>query len=274
MNSALPPEALDSLHRTALVPFWARVRDQQSADSILEDRYAASIAKLVEARFGVLEVGLATQVGCCLRNWLVDEWLLELAGIYESIAIVDIGVGLDTRIQRHPRLARNYFEVDYQPIISLRDEWLADTGAVRLVGDGMDVDIWAHTFDHKAHSPVVIALVGVLPYQDEVRISQFFARAASLHPGAFVIFDSVSPYAAWTANRPAARPHQRPVYAWSVRSTRRIRAGTTCLRVLEEKGFMDLPSSLTRGFSRRDRLVHSVPPLRRAYRLTLAQLPK
>jgi hypothetical protein len=37
---------------------------------------------------------------------------------------------------------------------------------------------------------------------------------------------------------------------------------------------MDLPRELTRNFSAQERLVHSLPMFRRAYRLTLAQLPQ
>ena len=58
------------------------------------------------------------------------------------MTVVDIGAGLDTRVGRMPGVADTYVEVDSQPIIGLREEWLPGTGAVRIVGDGMRVGEW------------------------------------------------------------------------------------------------------------------------------------
>src|SRR5881392_3600599 len=106
---------LDSLSRTALVPFWARVQDASSGTPILADRAASALADLAEARFGRVEVDRATQVGCCLRNRAVDNWVSALVSGSSAdvpVTIVDLGVGLDTRLARLPNLAGQYIEVD------------------------------------------------------------------------------------------------------------------------------------------------------------------
>lgn len=267
---------LDSLSRTALIPFWARAQDGLLPTPILGDNAAVSIAPLVKHRFGELVVGESTRVGCCLRNRLFDEWILDLAKESDrcTTMVIDLGVGLDTRLRRQPLLAANYVEVDSEPIIQLRDDWLPNTGAVRISGDGMAVDTWIHTVDRTATSRIVLVLEGVLTYQEPSRVSRFFADAAALLPGAFVLFDSLSPLSSWMANQSAALASGRPPYAWSAWSTTRIVAGTKRLRVLQEKGFLDFPRELTRLFGTMDRIVHALPPMRRSFRLTLAQLPQ
>jgi O-methyltransferase involved in polyketide biosynthesis len=266
---------LDALSRTALIPFWARVQDAMLPSPILDDQAAAALAPDVERRFGAVQVGEATRVGCCLRNRAMDEWIADLAADSDSgvWTVVDIGVGLDTRLRRRPRLAERYVEVDGKAIVNLRDEWLPGTGAVRVSADGMCVEKWIDAVDHRAPSSTVLVLEGVLTYQDPLRVSRFFADAARCLPGAFVLFDSLSPLAAWPANRPAVLAQGRPRYAWSPWRTRRIPAGSRRLRVLQERGFLDFPRELTREFTNRNRIVYSLPPMRRAYRLTLAKLP-
>jgi O-methyltransferase involved in polyketide biosynthesis len=266
---------LDQLGRTALVPHWARVRDALMDEPVLGDSAAVAIAPLVANRFGVMQVSDATRIGCCLRNRLVDEWIGELlrAAGSDGLTVVDIGVGLDTRLWRLPLPVRRYVEVDREPIIQLRDRWLPDTGATRLSADGMCVHEWDHAIEPRASSRVLLILEGVLAYQDPARVSAFFASAAELLAGGFVLFDSVSPISSWLANRPAARASGRPRYTWSPWRARSVRAGELRLRIIREKGFMDLPRGLTSSFSTMSRIVHAIPPMRRTYRITLAQLP-
>lgn len=266
---------LDQLGRTALVPFWARVRDALMDEPVLGDSAAVAIARPIANQFGVIRVSESTRVGCCLRNRLIDEWIGELATTAESdgLTVVDIGVGLDTRLWRLLQPVRRYVEIDREPIIQLRDKWLPDTGAVRLSADGMSVHDWVHAVGLRASSRVLLVLEGVLAYQDPARVSAFFASAADLLPSGYVLFDSVSPLSLWLANRPAALANGRPRYTWSQWRTRSIRAGELPLRILREKGFMELPRGLTGSFSTMSRIVYAVPPMRRSYRITLAQLP-
>lgn len=263
---------LDELSRTALVPFWARVQDDREDSPILGDKAAAALADMAERRFGRIEVDLSTQVGCCLRNWAVDGWVVALAAEHRdaSPTIIDIGVGLDTRLCRLPHVARRYIEVDSEPIVRLRDEWLPGTSAVRIAHDGMRVNDWADDAGDKG-SLTILILEGVLAYQDPGIVNRFFAEAALRWPGAYLLFDSLSPLSAWMANRWVAPG--RPRYLWTTWSTKRLRADGNRLRVRQESAFMDLPRELTRSFSIAKRLTYLVPPFRRSYRLTLATLP-
>lgn len=186
--------------------------------------------------------------------------------------VIHIGVGLDTRLRRLPRSALRHVEVDQEQIIRLRDRWLPDPSVVRISADGMDLHQWAGAVDLPP-SHVLLVLEGVLPYQEPARVSEFLAAAAHLLPGGYVLFDSVSPLGSWLANRPAVRAGGRPPYTWSQWRTRSIRVGGHRLHVLKEVGFTDLPRGMASRFSVRSRLVHSVPPMRRSYRITLARLP-
>lgn len=266
---------LDDLGRTALVPFWARLQDARSANPVLADNAALSLADRVRERFGEIDVGWSTRVGCCLRNRIVDEWVARIVGGDTGPAVVvDIGVGLDTRLRRRPDIAARYVEVDSDPVIRLRDAWLPNTGAVRVPADGMRPTEWIGHVDRNTSGVVVLVLEGVLAYQTPERVARFLAQTTQSLPGAYLVFDSLSPYSAWLANRSGEAAQGRPRYQWSTWRTSRITVGRARLRVLEEKGFMDLPASLRRSLPVWDRLLHAMPPMRRSYRFTLARLPQ
>lgn len=271
-HSSAASTDLDQLGRTALVPYWARVQDALTDEPVLGDAASVAIVPLVAKRFGVMRVSESTRLGCCLRNRLVDEWIADLAQD-GPLTVVDIGVGFDTRLRRMRVPVRRYVEIDNEAIIDLRKTWLPDTRVVRLSGDGMCVQEWVEAVELPASSRTLLVLEGMLAYQEPAHVSAFFASATELLPGAYVLFDSMSPLSSWLGNRPAALTGGRPRYTWSCWRTGSIRAGGLRLRVVREKGFMELPRRLARSFSAKSRVVYSIPLMRRSYRITLGQLP-
>jgi O-methyltransferase involved in polyketide biosynthesis len=264
---------LDALSRTALIPFWSRADDHAQNDPVLGDAAAAALAPRVAERFGRVEVPAATRIGCCLRNLTMDTWLTDLTRHQAAAAVVDIGVGLDTRMCRLPGIVARYIEVDSEPIIGLRNEWLPNTGAVRLAGDGMRIRDWIADVRDVPPTSVAVVLEGVLAYQRPSAVRDFLHDLASALPGAHVLFDSVSPLSAWAANRPAALASGRPRYAWSCWSTRRLVISPRRWWVVREEGFMDQPRQQRRHLDGREHVLYRLPVLRRSYRLTHARLP-
>lgn len=260
---------LDPLSRTALTPFWARAQDARSQRPVLGDDTAAALAPQVREWFGEIPLDRSTRVGCCLRNVITDGWLAELEDA--DTAIVEIGVGLNTRVHRLPLAARTYVEVDCDQITSLRRDLVPAAGAMRVAGDGMDITCWADAIDSRSVGRLIVTLEGVLAYQPPAAVERFFTEAADRFPGAFVVFDRLSPSAAARANRPEARADGRPEYRWQ-QGKQGSRKLDPLVRVIRAQGFLDVPRGLRMHLPIRDRVVHALPPRRAGYQLVLCQL--
>lgn len=267
--------ALDNVSRTALIPFWARVQDLQAPEPILGDGAAARLAGVVAARFGPMHVSTSTSVGCCLRGATLDGWLRGLAAAQDDGrlgTVIDLGVGLDTRTERLGDIWRGYLEVDRRPVIELRDAWLPDNRVVRATADALDVTTWIDATPTTA-GPVVVVAEAILTYSPPAKVARFFTDLGRAVPGAYVLFDSPSPIAAWLANRPAHRADGRAPFLWATWRTNKIRVGVDRLKVEAEHGLMDAPSRATASFTAAERVVYRLPLMRRAFRLTKARLP-
>jgi O-methyltransferase involved in polyketide biosynthesis len=262
---------LDQLGRTALVPFWARANDAVSPRPILGDASAAALAPRVLDLFGETPVDRSTQAGCCLRNLISDGWLTELADA--TTTIVEIGVGLNTRVHRLASPAHRYAEVDQEAIMRARDELVPAGGALRVLGDGMDVKYWVRELGLERGSRVVITLEGVLAYQAPEAVERFFDDAAFMLPGAYVVFDRLSPAAVDRANHARAQAGGRPAYRWPPQ-VEAHRPGGEALKILRARSFMDLPYRLRRHIPLRERAAHMLPPRRNAYQLLLGRLSR
>jgi O-methyltransferase involved in polyketide biosynthesis len=267
--------ALDNVSRTALIPFWARVQDLQAPEPILGDTAAARLADVVAARFGPMQVSMSTSLGCCLRGATFDGWLRDLAAAQNDGrlgTIFDLGVGLDTRTERIGDIWNGYVEVDRGPVIRLRDSWLPDGRVVRVGADALDVATWIDAAP-TTPGPVVVIAEAVLTYSPPAKVARFFAELGQALPGAYVLFDSPSPIAAWLANRPAQRASGRPPFLWATWRTSRIRIGGSRLKVETEHGLIEAPARAAAPFTSAERIVYRLPLMRRAFRLTKARLP-
>jgi O-methyltransferase involved in polyketide biosynthesis len=262
----------DALARTALTPFWSRVADAGSAEPILGDLAAAALVPQVARRYGRVEVPDTVRIGSCLRDLSIDEWLQLLAAGGCIDVVLELGVGLDTRRSRLSSVPLHFVEVDRAPIIAARDEWIPRSRTTRMAADALDIARWSMAVPTGGR--IAVVLQGVLPYQRPAAVAAFFAALAVRHPGAYLIFDSVSPLSARLANRGSVRAGGRPRYEWSTWRDGGLAGPRRRWVVLDQRGFMDLPRELTRTFPATQRVVYSLPVLRRSYRLTLARSRK
>ncbi|GAA2522569.1 hypothetical protein [Pilimelia columellifera] len=266
-------ERLGPLAATALIPLVARASDARQRYPILSDRTSAAVANRLDLGRAVAAVDDSTRVGCCLRGLVIDTWLAQLAESAggQLAAVVDLGVGLNTRSHRLAGIAERYVEVDSGEVIALRDQLLPVTSSTRLATDAMHVLGWA---SHVAPTcgPVAVVCEALLAYQTPERVQSFLDDLSCLLPQAHVLFDSMSPAAAWLANRPAVRAGGRPRYTWATRSTGRLRSAGRPLRIVAETTLLRQPRQWTSLFPAKERLLFALPGLRGAFRITHAQL--
>lgn len=275
MNTAIALPGLDPLAATALVPLQARADDAASPTPILADQTAADLARRLGTVLSSAAVDAATRVGCCIRSKVIDTWLLTLAQEAGRPlgAVIDLGVGLNTRAERLPRLARRYIEVDTSAVIDLRHRWLPTDQVVRFAGDALRVEGWLGDVV-PADGPVAVVCEALLTYQQPAAVRDFLDALACVLPGAHLLFDSLSPVAAWLGNRPAALAGGRPKYVWATRRSRSLRANGRRLEVLTEVSLLDQRVEWIHQFPSRERVLFGLPGLRRAFRLTHARLPR
>jgi O-methyltransferase involved in polyketide biosynthesis len=264
---------MDPLAATALTPYWSRVQDAGTDDRLLGDLAAAALAPQLAARFGRQRVDGTTQVGCCLRSLIIDRWIAELATSSRIDTVVDLGVGLNTRLHRLPRITTHYVEVDRPSIIRLREELLPGSNAVRVAADALDTSRWIAAVPVESRSSTVVVLEGVLAYQRPADVEVFWRRLASHLPASHVIFDSMSPLQRVLGNRAHDRRGGRPPYRWAVWRTSTVVTTPIPWRIVDERGLMNSVPISAVGLSVGARLVYSLPLLRRAHRITLARLP-
>ena len=135
---------LGAVQETLLIPLWARAVDFLKPHSILKDAQAAELVKRIDYDFSKFAGAWKSQVGCCLRGAIFDQWTqAELAQDPETL-VVEIGAGLDTRYERLGGAARRWIDLDLPDTMALRRRFFAENSQRRFVEGSVLAADWVN----------------------------------------------------------------------------------------------------------------------------------
>ena len=206
---------LGVVQETTLIPLWARAIENERSEPILRDAKAAKMVASIDYDFDKFAKGRATQIGCCLRASILDEWVREYLARYPDGTVVEIGAGLDTRFDRLDNGRVTWFELDLPDVVDLRRRFFEETDRRRFISESVLAPGWIGPVREAAEAapaPVMFVAEGVLMYFEESQVRQLFRTIAAGFPGSAFAFDAMSPL--MPANAETARHAQarrRPV---------------------------------------------------------------
>lgn len=94
------PVNLGVIQETLLIPLWARAAELKQADPIITDFKSAQILEAIDYNFDKFAPAKGSQVGCCLRGMILDNWVRSYLKEHPCGSVVEIGAGLNTRFER------------------------------------------------------------------------------------------------------------------------------------------------------------------------------
>lgn len=190
MHAKISPAAINDLSATMLIPLWAKAIEYDRPDALLRDAQAKRMMGLIDFDFSIFAKAKGSQVGCCARAALLDNYTRDFLNQHPDAIVVHIGAGLDARYERLGRPpVTAWYELDLPSAIELRRKLLPESGNVYLCASMLD-DGWMDAI--AAHSkPVLLVAEGVFMYFEPATMKDWFARLARKLPQAHLVFDSL-----------------------------------------------------------------------------------
>lgn len=104
---------------TLFITLYAKVLDYQSKNPILNDKTANDIINSVNYNFSKFN-GRGGKVAV-IRTKQIDDWIIEYININKNIIVLNLGCGLDARINRiNPQSSVIWYDIDFSEVIELR----------------------------------------------------------------------------------------------------------------------------------------------------------
>lgn len=182
---------------TAMIPLWARAVEQRQKNPIVVDRLAPQILAASGINSSSYDGSVLSQVGCCIRGMLIDKAVESFAAQHTPCVSIQLGAGLDARLQRlaHPERFAAWYDLDLPEAMARRQALIPPAANNIYLSQSLFDEAWMARLSRQ-DLPVIIILEGVLMYFREEQVKVFFtALAAHFTQGVELVLDLVPPAA-------------------------------------------------------------------------------
>lgn len=204
-----------------MIPLYAKALDFRSKRSILHDARADEIVRAIDYDFEAAR-SPGNRVILVARARQFDEWVRAFLRQHPHAIVLNLGCGLDARVDRiaRPPTVR-WFDIDFPKVIELRRRFFSSDPSYRMLGASLTESGWLGEIPRDA--PSVIVADGVLEYLDPADVAALFRRLLDHLPTGEVVFDVMNRYAMGRGNR-SIRAKFGAVLKWAVDDLREVDA--------------------------------------------------
>lgn len=162
---------MNEVNKTAYIPLYGKAQVSKKG-ILLDDKKAEEIWSEVQFPLGRKSKSKWLAYFMSMRGKVFDEWVSDKAKAAPNPTIIHIGCGLDSRILRTDIKNAQWYDVDYEEVISLRRVYFSDTENYHMiVGDASKTD-WLWQIENSDNA--VILLEGISMYLTAESINNLF----------------------------------------------------------------------------------------------------
>ncbi len=205
--------ALTGVPETLVIPLYARALDYRSRHSILRDARADAIVRSLDYDFEKFRSRGGGRV-LVARNRQLDEWVREFLRRYPRGSVLQVGCGLDTRVDRiAPPPSVLWWDVDLAEVIAVRRNLFPERAGYRMLGGSITEPSWLSELP--GDRPTIVVADGVFEYLGEGDVQRFLDAFAARFAHGAAIFDVMSASVQRMANQ-ALQGRSSAVLQWAV----------------------------------------------------------
>ncbi len=212
--------SLGAVQETLLLPLRARARAGRRF-GLLDDPKSAEVCDAIDYDFRQFDRAVGTQIGIVLRTLQFDAWTNDFLARHPAGTVVDVGAGLNSRLERTDNGVARFVEIDLPDAMAVRRTFYpASDRRLQIAGSILDEGWLAPTL--AAGGPYLFVIEGVLMYLAEPQVRSLFETIAREFPGAQVAFDSLSRRGVEPQRRLRSMRRLDATFEWGVDEPRRI----------------------------------------------------
>lgn len=222
---------------TLFIPLYAKALDYQSKRPALNDKTAYDIINSSNYDFSKYKSGNKNIL--IIRPKHIDNWIYDFIKKYHNVTVLNIGCGMDARINRiNPQSSVNWYDVDFPEVIALRKNYFPERDRYYTIGTSITEDNWYRKAPN--NYPTIIVAEGVFEYLTEDEIKTLFKRLFDYFPKGEIIFDIISSFAA-NAGKKKLKETTGAEHKWAVDNTAEIDKYNRKLKRINDLSIFESP---------------------------------
>jgi O-methyltransferase involved in polyketide biosynthesis len=231
---------LSGVEETLVFPLWARARDAEREDPVLGDSHARDIVSGINYDFSKIETRYMQnhQLVWVIRAFNFDAGVREFLAINSRAVVVNIGAGLDTTFQRVDNKRVLWVNLDLPDVAELRQRLIPDLERETTIAKSVFDFTWMDDIArHTEGRPILFMAAGVLCYFEASEVEALFRMLAAAYPSAQLIFDAMTRFTVWVANRAVLKGtgmNSSALAKWHIKKASHLKKWVDTLKVIEE----------------------------------------
>jgi O-methyltransferase involved in polyketide biosynthesis len=234
-------QKLRGLPETMLIPLWAKAVESDNLDPIIKDDKALEIIAGLDYDFSKFKKAWLSQLGVCIRTMLLDRATLDFLERKPGATVINLGAGLDTRIERiHPDALDRWYDLDLPETIDIRRRFFTESDRRRFISKSVFDFSWLDDIKPNGRPTLIIA-EGLLMYFEEDRVKSFFSRVATELPGSEMLFEMLAPILVGKSGiHDSISQIDQPVeFKWGLKNSKTMETWHQGIRFIEEWNYFD-----------------------------------
>jgi O-methyltransferase involved in polyketide biosynthesis len=233
---------LGEVQETLLIPLYGRAVETRKPRGLLRDPKAVEMVEAIAYDFRKFD-GARSLFGTVVRTAVFDLWVRSFLDTHSAGTVVEVGCGLNTRMERVDNGRLSWIDLDLPDSIELRRRFFAETNRRRFLAASVLDDGWVDAV-RASPAPYFFAIEGVLIYLDEPQVRGALGLIARHFPGARIAFDTGS-------QRMIDEQHKHDVikkvdarFVWACNDPGALEHWGLGLRLVESRSYAELPAPL------------------------------
>ena len=266
----------DDVAETLLIPLYARAVESKRPSPIISDPTAITLVQQLPYDFSNFKDKPSTSVGVAIRARFFDEKAKEFIKKHPNGVIVNVGCGLDTRLQRLAQIAHNtpFYSLDIDEVIALRQKWLPPLPNETLLSASMFDKAWLETL-HQNHPncPFLLLVEGVMMYFTTEQNRQFLTNVADTLGQAYLYFDCPNVFFSTKSNHHSTVKYTKARFAFGIDDPKILETWDNRWQYLHHHYFCEFKETWQMG-KVMGFLMHYVPLFKKSFMMIGYQLKK
>lgn len=203
---------LEKEMETLLITLKAKASDSCSNKTILNDKKAAEILNMIDYDFEKIK-GFGNEI-MVVRAKQFDTWLVEFLDTNPITTVLNLGCGLDTRVERiNPSSTVSWFDVDYPDVIDFRKNFFSNKEGYEMIPSSVTELGWLEQIPKDR--PAMIIAEGILEYLTENEVKTLLNRIINYFPQGQIVFDVMNSFAV-NSGKEELKATTGAVHRWTV----------------------------------------------------------
>lgn len=212
---------LDKEKETLLVPLYGKAIETQKKTPILYDAKAVEILDKIDYDFKSLKIPGKTNTMMCLRAKLIDNFTDKFLKEKSDTVVLHLGCGLDSRCSRIDSENADWYDLDFEEVISIRKKFFQESETYHLIASSVTQLDWIENIPY-GHANYLVIAEGLFMYLKEGEIKTLLNQIKKRTGNYTLIFDTYSVYTAKKVkNHPSIRKTGAQIQ-WGIDNTKEL----------------------------------------------------